>query len=104
MPTRSTLEGGEVREERNRTGIIALSIIFFHSPEFGQKKVYFECGAKMSDGKKPHISQRDPTQLFKLIKQIGSGSYGAVHLVRACAVVLLLESDRWVAKERSDCG
>lgn len=30
----------------------------------------------------PHISQRDPEKLFKLMKQIGSGSYGAVHQAR----------------------
>eukprot|EP00056_Hartaetosiga_gracilis_P002331 m.52677 g.52677 ORF g.52677 m.52677 type:complete len:743 (-) comp11007_c0_seq1:1535-3763(-) len=31
---------------------------------------------------KPHISSRDPNQLFELIKQIGSGSYGSVHQAR----------------------
>lgn len=30
----------------------------------------------------PHISQRDPEKLFELMKQIGSGSYGAVHQAR----------------------
>jgi hypothetical protein len=30
---------------------------------------------------KPHISSRDPTQLFQLIQQIGSGSYGTVQKV-----------------------
>eukprot|EP00043_Microstomoeca_roanoka_P006261 m.61501 g.61501 ORF g.61501 m.61501 type:complete len:755 (-) comp13344_c1_seq1:176-2440(-) len=30
----------------------------------------------------PHISSRDPDELFELIKQIGSGSYGSVHQAR----------------------
>ena len=36
----------------------------------------------MSAKQGPHISQRDPEKLFELMKQIGSGSYGAVHQVR----------------------
>lgn len=31
--------------------------------------------------KQPHISSRDPDQVFELMKQIGSGSYGSVHKV-----------------------
>ncbi|EGD82492.1 hypothetical protein PTSG_11972 [Salpingoeca rosetta] len=38
----------------------------------------------MADTKRaqPHISSRDPDELFELIKQIGSGSYGSVHQAR----------------------
>ena len=31
---------------------------------------------------KPHISSKDPTQLFQLLGQIGSGSYGTVQKAR----------------------
>lgn len=38
---------------------------------------------------KPHVSSRDPEKLFELMEQIGSGSYGSVHKVRAHSVILL---------------
>eukprot|EP01147_Barroeca_monosierra_P005365 gene5365-7115_t len=38
----------------------------------------------MADGQRPnpHISSKNPDDLFELIKQIGSGSYGSVHQAR----------------------